>query len=158
MEVDKGVNIEEGGDASLHDGDMRSHPHSQVEEPDNCNSMVSNAGESYVEERNMPHRIMRDMTPQPQSRGHDIEEGWTESQEYIGYRANITKVILKADGLEEQKEYEARKDCFMKKAPGMITHTREVSDTAKLVANAATKAAQAATEAADELEQLLEDC
>jgi methyl-accepting chemotaxis protein len=35
--------------------------------------------------------------------------------------------------------------------------TREVSDTAKLVANAATKAAQAATEAADELEQLLED-
>jgi hypothetical protein len=58
MEVDKGVDIEEGGDASLHDGDAILHPRSRAEELDDrtgC-SMVSNAGESRVEGRNMPRR------------------------------------------------------------------------------------------------------
>jgi hypothetical protein len=65
MEVNEGVNVEEGGDASLHDGDATLHPHSRAEELDNhtgC-STVSNAGESHVEGRNMPHRNIQDVTP-----------------------------------------------------------------------------------------------
>jgi hypothetical protein len=170
MEVDEGVDVEEGGDASLHDGDVISHPHSWAEERDDCtgHSMVSNAGESCVEGRNTPHRNMRDVTPRPQSRGCEEEEDepWSVTQSKWDYGININVVTPQANGPEEWKEYEVRKNHFMRLAPDMVAHTRRAGKTAQeardaaiktgkaamQVANKAIKAAEAAKLAAQEVE------
>jgi hypothetical protein len=56
VDVNEDINLENGEGASLHDGDVRAHPHSQAEEPDDHtgHSTVSNIGKSHVEENVMP--------------------------------------------------------------------------------------------------------
>jgi hypothetical protein len=97
MEVDKGVNVEEDGDASLHDGDAISHPCSQAEELDDRtgHSTVSNTGESCVEGRNRARRHTRDITPQPQSRSREEEEDdpWSVTQHKWNHGINLDVTI-----------------------------------------------------------------
>jgi hypothetical protein len=82
MEVDVDVDVENSEGASLHIGDMRARPHSQAEEPDDCtgHSMVSNIGESHIEENIMP-RNQRSILPRPQVRSVEAEDRWEEVEQ-----------------------------------------------------------------------------
>jgi hypothetical protein len=148
MEVDKGVDVEEGGDASLHDRDAILHPRSRAEELDNRTgrSTVSNAGESRVEGRNTPRRNTRDITPRPQIRGHEEEEDecWSIAQHKWKYGINVNVVTPQADEPEEQKEYEVKKNHFMRLAPDMVAHTRRAGKAAQEASDAAMKTGKAA--------------
>jgi hypothetical protein len=173
MEVDEGVDIEESGDASLHDGDTTLHPRSRAEELNDrtgC-STVSNAGESLVEGRNTPRRNTRDVTPRPQSRGREEEEfdPWSVTQCKWDNGVNLEVITPQVNELEERKEYEERKNLFMKLAPDTVAHTKraskaaqEASDAAmqlasntKKTAETAKRAAKEAEESAAELQQLI---
>jgi hypothetical protein len=174
MEVDEGVDIEEGGDASLHDGDAISHPRSQAEELDDGtgHSTASNAGESRVEGRNTPRRHTRDVTPRPQSRSRE-EEGddpWSITQSKWDHGINLNVTTPWVNEPEEQREYEERKNLFMKLAPDMVECAKragkaareagdaamKTSDTATQVASDARKAAECAKRAGKEVEEAAE--
>jgi hypothetical protein len=130
------------------------HPHSWAEELDDRTggSTVSNAGESGVEGRNMPRRNTWDVTPRLQSRGREEEddERWSITQDKWAYGIDAETVIPPADGPEERKEYEVRKNHFMRLAPDTIARTRRAGKAVQEASNAAIKAGKAAMQVASD--------
>jgi hypothetical protein len=110
---------------------------------------------------------MRDVTPRPQSRGCEEDEHWSITQEKWEYGINTDIVTPRADGPEEQKEYEVKKNHFMRMAPDAIACTRRAGKAVHEACDAAMKAGEAAIqlastatkaeEAADKLHQLFTD-
>jgi hypothetical protein len=141
MEVDEDINIENGEGTSLHDGDVRARPHSQAEEPDDRtgHSTVWNVGKSHIEENVIPCN-QRSITPQPQVRCVEEDDGWEEVEQFNQYGACITVILPRTGRSQSEDQWERVQDSSYR----ALNTARTASTAASKAAEQATKSAQAA--------------